>query len=189
MRASNGHHRGYLLSCCHCTEEPPVWQDLSAQQPGNAGGGALRRLVIGYLDSAGTPFRSPCPDRTPESPPCSDGRSAGLGSESCAPCPLRKSTCSQAGAWVCGKRCTPSCQENREPDILIRPVNGRQSKQPSQRMPGDSTPTRNSANLFLCCWDDLLGQKLQIVVRTTSAWFGILKADGLFQGFGSSPDC
>lgn len=49
-------------------------------------------------------------------------------------------------------------------------------------MPGDSTPTRNSANLFLCCWDDLLGQKLQIVVRTTSAWFGILKADGLFRG-------
>ena len=46
MRASNGHHRGYLLSCCHCTEEPPVWQDLSAQQPGNAGGGALRRLVV-----------------------------------------------------------------------------------------------------------------------------------------------
>lgn len=34
------------LSCCHCIEKKRLWQVSSAQHPGNAGSGALRRMVV-----------------------------------------------------------------------------------------------------------------------------------------------
>ena len=55
------------------------------------------------------------------------------------------------------------------PGKQIRLVDGIQSEQPGQRIPGDSTPTRNAAKLFLCRRNDFLGQKPQIVVRPASA--------------------
>lgn len=44
-------------------------------------------------------------------------------------------------------------------------VDGIQSEQPGQRVPGDAPPARNAAKLFLRRRNDLLGQKPQIVVR------------------------
>lgn len=64
----------------------------------------------------------------------------------------------------------------------IRLVDGIQRKRPSQGVPSDPSPTRDSANLFLCCWDDLLSQELQIVICATNAGIGILKAGELSQG-------
>ena len=55
------------------------------------------------------------------------------------------------------------------PGKQVRLVDGIQSEQPSQRIPGDPPPTRNAAKLFLCHRNDLLGQKPQIVVRPTGA--------------------
>lgn len=67
----------------------------------------------------------------------------------------------------------------------IRPVNGIQRKQPGQRIPGDPPPTRGTGNLFLCRWNNLLGQKPQIVVCATGAELGIFVGRGTR---GSSPD-
>ena len=55
------------------------------------------------------------------------------------------------------------------PGKQVRLVDGIQSEQPSQRIPGDPPPTRNAAKLFLCRRNDLLGQKPQIVVRPAGA--------------------
>ena len=55
-------------------------------------------------------------------------------------------------------------------------VDGVQSKQPGQRVPGDAPPTRNAAKLFLCRRNDLLGQKPQIVVRPAGAGVRIFES-------------
>ena len=55
------------------------------------------------------------------------------------------------------------------PGKQIRLVDGVQSEQPGQRVPGDAPPARNVAKLFLRRWDDLPGQKPQIVVRAAGA--------------------
>ena len=58
----------------------------------------------------------------------------------------------------------------------VRLVDGIQRKQPSQGVTSDSSPTRDSVNLFLCRWYNLLGDELQIVVRTTGARLSIFES-------------
>lgn len=58
----------------------------------------------------------------------------------------------------------------------VRLVDGIQRKQPSKGVPSDPSPPRNSVNLFLCRWNNLLGKELQIVVCTTSAGIGIFES-------------
>ena len=48
-------------------------------------------------------------------------------------------------------------------------IDGIQSEQPGQRVPGNPSPARNFIDLFLCRWDELLGQKPQLGVRAASA--------------------
>ena len=57
----------------------------------------------------------------------------------------------------------------------VRLLDGIQRKQPRQRIPSHTSPTRSSVNLLLCRWDDLLGQEPQIVVRTTGAGSSIFE--------------
>lgn len=61
------------------------------------------------------------------------------------------------------------------PGKQIRLVEGVQGEQPGQGVPGDPAPTRNSGKLLLCCWDDLLGQQPQIVVRAAGAGLGVFE--------------
>ena len=60
----------------------------------------------------------------------------------------------------------------------VRLVDGIQRKQPGQGVSGDPTPTRNSVNLFLYRWNDIPGQKPQIVVCAAGAGLGIFESRG-----------
>ena len=64
----------------------------------------------------------------------------------------------------------------------VRLVDGLQSKQPGQGVSGDPTPTRNSVNLFLYRWNNIPGQKLQIVVCAAGAGLGIFESGGTVPG-------
>ena len=58
----------------------------------------------------------------------------------------------------------------------IRLVDGIQSEQTGQRIPGNSAPSWNAGNFPLCRWDNFLRQKPQIVVRTTGARLSIFES-------------
>lgn len=117
----------------------------------------------GCQGSTETPCRSPCPDRTLGSPPYSAGHSAGLSSGSCSPCLPGRSTCSPAGAWVCGKRCTPSCRETRENRTCClhgkTDPSGRWHIERTDRSENTrrSPANRSAGNFLLCRGDNLLG--------------------------------
>ena len=62
------------------------------------------------------------------------------------------------------------------PGEQICPVDGIQGKEPRQGVSGDPTPTRDSVNLLLCRWNNLLGEEAQIFVRTTGAGLSIFES-------------
>ena len=182
VRASNGRHRGCLPSCCHCTEEPPIWQGLSAQQPDDAGGGALRRVVVVVarvqlkhrVDPLGLIERLDLLRILPDIP---QDRVPGLA--------LFVSQGEVDAVWLAlglvGKDVLlhagkpEGAGHAAHPGKQIRPVDGVQGEQPGQGVPGDPTPAWDSANLFLCYWDDLLGQEPQVVVRAAGTGLGVFE--------------
>ena len=184
VRASNGRHSDCLLSCCHCTEEPPVWQGrLSAQQPGDTGGGALRRVVVVVarvqLEYRVDPLvlieRLDLLRVLPDAP---QDRVPGLA----LLVPQGEVDAVRPALGLMGEEVLPHAGKPEgaghaaHPGKQIRLVEGVQGEQPGQGVPGNPAPTRNSGKFLLCRGDDLFSQKPQIVVCAACAGSSIFKS-------------
>ena len=161
-----------MPSCCKYNGKHPARQGLPAQHPDNTGSGAFHALdkVVArvQLEHRVDPFAlvisaylfgvllNRAQDRI-------------LGFALLIP--QRKVHTIWPTLWLMGKdvllhtRKPEGAGHAAHPGKHVRLVDGVQSEQPGQRIPGNSTPTRNAAKLFLCRRNDLLGQKPQIVIR------------------------
>lgn len=181
---------GRLPSCCHCTEEPPIWQGLPAQKPGNASGSALCRVIVVvawvYLKHCVDPLiLIERPDLLRVLPDISQDRVPGL----VLLVPKGEVDAVRLAFGLMGE---DVLLHARKPERTghaaytgkqIRPVDGIQGKQPRQRIPGNPPPTRSAGYFLLCRWDDLLGQQLQIAIRAASAGLGIFEGGWAVPGY------
>ena len=97
----------------------------------------------GCQGSTETPCRSPCPDRTPGSPPCSARHAARPGSGSCSPCPPGEVHAVGPALGLVGEEVLlhagipEGAGYDAHPGKPICLVDGVQGKQPGQRIPGN----------------------------------------------------